>query len=584
MRQHLRTTFVQSIALVTVFVVSAVARADSETASLANQMPSGAIAFGEISGLDDVLGRLQNSTYWDTLTGTTQYQQVEKSPQYRKAQAARQIAETQLGMDLWTAGKRLLGGRIGVALYPRPNSKQPDAVVLVRVADKAAMAQFRERLQPLLVLAEDQIDQSETIERMRVINLDDKAFLSMNEEWVVASNRRELFKQTLQGLQQEENPDCLAHDKEFQAMTRQMGSDHFLRTYVNTNAISKSAGGRFVPEKLGNPLASLLFGGIVELAVHSPYAGVTLDIKDDHFLLTAAIAGGPKSLGDKHQVFFSDPETAGTPAIPRPKQVLGGISIHRDFAEWYQRREELMKEDVLPGFDKFEAGLGNLLPNRDFGQDVLPLLGKSLTFVSAPQGYDHLDGKPGVQLPGFALIIELAKPKEAGDVIQLFFQTLASIVNIQAGQQKRQPWVMTSETYNDVQISFGRYLQKPKGQRLPIVFNFLPAAARVDNQYIISSSLGLCRQLIDQLKAPATAAKQPNRNFNFELYFDSVAEMLQANRQFFQARAIQQGRTAQQAGADFDTVVRLLKTFKSLQLSTSAKADAFQAQLQGVWK
>ena len=83
----------------------------------------------------------------------------------------------------------------------------------------------------------------------------------------------------------------------------------------------------------------------------------------------------------------------------------------RDFTGWYRHREELLREQVLPGFDQFEAGLGNLLPGKDFSEDVLPLIGSNLTFVTAPQDYSHLDGEPGVKLPGFALIVELARPE-----------------------------------------------------------------------------------------------------------------------------------------------------------------------------
>src|SRR6185369_7454915 len=96
-----------------------------------------------------------------------------------------------------------------------------------------------------------------------------------------------------------------------------------------------------------------------------------------------------------------------------------------------------------------------------------------------------------------------ARPEEGGDVFQLFFQTLSSILNLQAREQNRQPWIMGSETFGNVQISYGRYLKKPSGDQLPIVFNFMPASARVGDKFIISSSLGLCRNLIEALQKPA---------------------------------------------------------------------------------
>ena len=41
--------------------------------------------------------------------------------------------------------------------------------------------------------------------------------------------------------------------------------------------------------------------------------------------------------------------------------MVGIGSIYRDFASWYANRAHLMQDQVLPGFDKFESGLANLL-------------------------------------------------------------------------------------------------------------------------------------------------------------------------------------------------------------------------------
>jgi len=206
-----------------------------------------------------------------------------------------------------------------------------------------------------------------------------------------------------------------------------------------------------------------------------------------------------------------------------------------------------------------------------------------ITFVAAPQDYTHLNGEPGMKLPGFGLIIELAKPKEAADLFQLFFQTFASILNIQAGQQGRQPWVMSSETYKDVQISFGRYLKKPEGKSLPFVFNFMPAAAKVGDKYIITSSRDLCRKLVDA-ETSGDARQPPNRNFNLEFYLDPFADILEANQSVFHARAIQEGDSPDEAKTNFGKLMEVLRMLNAVKLSTTVKADAFQIRLQGSWK
>jgi hypothetical protein len=143
---------------------------------------------------------------------------------------------------------------------------------------------------------------------------------------------------------------------------------------------------------------------------------------------------------------------------------------------------------------------------------------------------------------------------------------------------------MKSESYRDVQISFGRYLKKPVGDELPVVFNFMPASARVGSKFIISSSVGTCRQLIDQLQAPTAGATRPNRNLNFEIHAAPLADILQSNRKVFEARAIQQGSDAKHAEAEFSTALQLVRFFETIRLSTRVMPDAFQVQLEGSWK
>jgi hypothetical protein len=551
--------------------------------TLAASLPSGVLGYVEFSGLDSVIGRVQASEYLKTLLTSPQGQAIQKSPQYRKAQAGRKILESQLGMDLWTVGKQLIGGRVAVGLYGKPGQSKPPVVALVQAADPQVLAKLRERLEPLLELVSDQIVTSEVDGGVHLIDVGGKAFFALHEKWIAATNDRDLLTKTL-ALNAGKGKSSLAQDEAFQSMTRLMGADHEGRLFINTHALIEAAGGRTeMRKKMDNPVGSLLLGGIIEMGTRSPYGGLTLDIEEEQFVLTAGVAGNPRVLGETYAPFFANPPETGTRPMPQPPELIGGFTLYRDFGEWYRRREELLQPQILPGFDKFESGLGNLLPGKDFSEDVLPLIGNNITLVAAPQDYSHLDGEPGVKLPGFAVIIELAQPKEGAELFQLFFQTFSSILNIQAGQQGRQPWILESETYKDEKITFGRYLQKPSGKRLPLVFNFRPASARVGDQFIISSSLGLCRQLIDDLNKPASK-NRVNKNLNLQFHFGPFTDILEANQEFFQAQRIQNGRSPQQAQQDVAILLKALRYLKTLDLSTRVSGDSFQAQFKGSWK
>jgi hypothetical protein len=550
--------------------------------SLASAMPSGAVGFIEVTRLGQLLKRIQDSSYLQMVTTSPQFQGLQKLPQYKQGDAARKIVETQLGMDLWKVFENLLNDRLAVAVYPKEGNPAGNVLAVLRGVDPKVLAHLRERLDPFLTLAQEQLAASDPIEGTPVISFKEQAFVALGDSWIAAASTRELLAKA-HGLASGKEQGALADDQAFRTMSQQMGKEHLVRAFVNTELLTRTKGSRLTPERLDNPLISMFLGGISELAAGSPYVGLALDVKDDRFVLRSGIAGDSRKLDEAHRVFFSDPEGPGTPAIPQLPAIIAGFTFHLDLANWYRQREKLLEAPVLPAFDKFETGIGALLPGKDVGEDVVPLIGKNLTFVAAPQDYSHLDGRPGIKLPGFAVLIDLAKPEEGGDLLQMFFQTFSAIVNLQAGQQNNQPWVMTSETFRNVQISYGRYLKKPVGEQLPLVANFMPASARLGDKFIISSSLGLCRQLIEQLQTPATGAR-PNRNLNFEFHPDALADILLANKEVFQARAIQQGKEAKQAEGEFSTALQLLRFFDSFRLSTQVLPEAFQVQFEGSWK
>jgi len=68
------------------------------------------------------------------------------------------------------------------------------------------------------------------------------------------------------------------------------------------------------------------------------------------------------------------------------------------------------------------------------------------------------------------------------------------------------------------------------------------------DKYFLSSSGGLCRQLVDALQQPATAsgADEAPRTIDTSLQVGPITDLLEENREFFQGRMIQEGRTAEE--------------------------------------
>lgn len=560
--------------------------------SLVRHLPAGALGTVEVTGLAPILERIETSAALKDYLDSPLYDDARDKAPVRKALAGKAILEAQLGMDLWTFGRKFLGDRIVLGVYPPSGGKQPEGVLIVRVQDAADLSKLLEKLTPLISLAGDQISIGDEESGGKVIRFEDGNRAVVRDRWLVASKDRELLSQTLSNLTTAKDSG-LESEATWKLMEQQMGTEHTVQVCVNLARISELHGKRLIPEKLDNPLISMLYGGLLESATHSPYLGMTLNVREDGFSLQSAVAGKAADLDDAHRSLVLDLAQPLVPLVPGVAGRLAFFSFSRNLVTWYKAREQLLEAKLQPDFDKFETGLATFLPGKDFAEDVLPLLTGRVAMVSAPQDYGYLDGKPGVQIPAVGLVIELAKPREGADILNLVAQTILTVTNLESAKQKRQPWVQASESYRDVQINFARYLERPKGNELATSYNFQPASALVGNRFIMSSSLGLCRSLVDvlsgeeQLEAVAVGTAGDRSgvpNFVQELSPAIAADLLEANASVIHAKNIQNGKTGEQSARELEGLCKLLRHLTAIRFDSVQYPDHMRLELHGGWK
>jgi hypothetical protein len=557
----------------------ALAKQPSLTASL----PDGAIGFVEISQLGEAVRSVRNSRALEWALATEEYRKFEKSPEYLKANAVRATAELMLGTPLWDAAEALLGGRIAVAAYPdSENYRKPQLVAVFRPDESKVFTKVREVIKPLLAAAGKEVDAA--MPGATAWSFGDKGFVAMHESWIVAAQQRPLLDRALALLGGSKDKPALAAQEAVMEMERSLGGEHHVRAWVNTVLVRKGMGERFgLPEKVENGAASLIFGGLLELASRSPFAAATLDFRDREVAGTLAIAGDPAKLTEPASLWYTQHPDNGVIPLPNTPGTIAGVTMHRKFGQWYRHRDKLLADHLLPAFDKFETDIGNLLPQKDFGEDVLPLLGDNFTLTAALQDYSHLDGSPGIKLPAFAAIFDMPKPAEGADTFALFFQTLGTILNLQAGQEGRQPSVLDSDFYKETKISYSRYLQKPTGDRLPIAYNFQPASASVGSKFIIATSVQYCRDLIDHFKNPA-AEQWQNRNSEMSVDFAALAKLAELNESLLRSQDIQKGQSPEAAEKRVALLLMILKQLDKLHYHSSADAGMFRMNVNATWK
>lgn len=568
-----------------ILVSPAIARAEEP---LTNILPAGALASLEIENLGPAIQRLQTSELLTAVVESPGYQQWTTSGDGRKLRGARAILEGQIGTNLWQAARDSLGHQIVVAAYP---SRQVDegpfaTVLLIQFAQPQWGRTLREKLEPWIELSEGKLVATEDHQkRWMVHSADQRAWGVLTDSWLLLATREDLQNDVLARLS-EPKTGSLLQTTAWSHATKSLPKDESarLRLVVDHDALKALQGDKSASDsKMDNPMASLLFGGLVGLARVAPSSLTGLTVTPDEFQLEVRLNAGQDELSAAGQSLLAPSTSLSLSPVPRQ---LSSLTLSRDWLSWYRGREELIDAKALPEFDKFETGLATFLPGKDFAEDVLSLLGRSLTFVTALQTYPHLDGHPGLQIPAIGMVVELSDPQRGADVLQLFFQTLGTIANIEAGRQGRQPWVMSSEAFQGTQITFARYLDRPAGEDLGMIYNYQPASALVGRYYVAATSLELTRDLIascQQREATPTGDRSPARHDEIAVDPVVAADALQANRDVIVAKGVQSGKPAESADQELARATALLKQMSPLRLVIEPEAHRVTVRFSTGW-
>jgi hypothetical protein len=556
--------------------------AAADEPSLAAKFPAGAIAYGEIVSLKPLVAQLPFEDWKKVVEGTKQYKNFKNSPQYSQVMAGKQILGAVLGYDFDQFFTRMLSTKVAVAVYPRPGALGPGYLVIVQYPDRELWAKLRPQVEAWAALAAGGKMERESVAGRQVVGLDKKAYFFTESDMFVGSNDKKLIETASPVISKKSEANLLS-DASFKAGTAN-AKGNVARIYFDSEkARALLKRDRWAPDKVDNFIGTLLLQDLIELGATSKYANAGIDVEGKKVSFVVTIPGRPNRLGDAFKGFLLDPKDAGATVAPKVKGYLGGLVIHRDMQKLYHNREKLVVEAVQPEFDKFESGINNLVPGKNFVEDLLPMLGNQLTFLAARQDFTNRAGQPAIKLPAFAMVAELTKPKEGGDFLTMLFQAIVPIMNFQLKENGGQPQLLVMDKHNGVDVTFARPLTETVGKNLPIVHNFRFSAATVDNKYILATSRDLCQNLIDAYRVPSLP-KHPGRNVVFDWNPVEIANSLSENLDLLVANGIKEGKPAAQAKEEATFFINALQTMTGAELSTQVRPDDFQIKLEWTWK
>jgi hypothetical protein len=263
----------------------------------------------------------------------------------------------------------------------------------------------------------------------------------------------------------------------------------------------------------------LTLGGaaILDAARRSDYIAMGLYHDTGTFRLAIRMPAGREGTGSDVAIHLpKDPKVGGSLPLLEPKGVLFSHSFYFDFETLYQKRNEIFPMDLAKGLEDGEKQISKLL----LGSSLPKFLSESgvhyRLVATQPEKVESYVSQPELRLPAFAAVLSMRDPH--------FAKTMTGLIRGAATALGQQVSYRSWEEEVDGIPTFG--FSFPENGKFPedpqkLHFNYQPTFAVVQDQYILASNKGICKELIGILKKE-DRSKPMSQNMQMRAYANGL--------------------------------------------------------------
>ena len=522
-----------------------------------------AIIYVEATHPKILLDRLTDPKMQERLAAIPQYEKFLKGEQFKQLQAVTGFVSSMLETT-WDEGLcKVAGGGAVLAVEVVPG-KGPWGFLAVTPSDPAFLAKAHAKI--LEISRQDAKSKGnpdpvqESAHRGVTIYSNGKGESSaIVRDTLVISQSADAVKRVIDratgGMK-----DALTANAEWQARHAKVSGDTLAWGIVRLDRL-REIDKKFVVGETKDPGPVFLFGPWIDAFRKAPWAAAQVRLSDDHLGVELAMPAASRGENDPIRKFLP-PRGQGAPEPLKPKGTIASLGVWRDMSAIWEVRNDLFPPEVVQGLAQLDTFAGQYFGGRDFGSGVLGAIGPDWRIVVAEQDYSQIKPVPDTKLPAFALVIDL-KPddEDFAQRLKVAFQSFIGLANLGAAQSKAPPLELGSEVVDGVTIATSHFMA-PKAapgakESVHQRQNYSPSAAQVDNHFILSSSLGLTKDLIPVLRKPA---KETDVTAIIEADGPTLAHLLGMNRQrLVTQNMLEKGNDKATASGQIDLLLGLLQ-------------------------
>jgi hypothetical protein len=325
---------------------------------------------------------------------------------------------------------------------------------------------------------------------------------------------------------------------------------------------------------------TVLLGEYLDVLGRSPYVAAGVYQEKDGFLTTVRMPRGREGMGADRALHLPPEGKPATLPLLEPKGVLYSDSYYLDLAKIWEDRAKLFPKKQVEALERVDRQSAFFLAGARLNQ-LLTQAGARHRTVVVHQGDRRHSGykaEPKQYVPAFAFVFELRQPEKFGKSMESVLRAvglfLSTQVKLKLFEEKHAGCVITGYRFDE---------KTPlKADVNGVRFNFSPCFARVGDQFVLSSTAGLCRELVDLLLAEQKSApKLSHANFRAKLYSTGGADALKSfEDQLITQVILDQAVPPGEAKAQVEKLIALVRKFGTLGIESRFDAREFRYEFR----
>ena len=560
------------------------ARAGEDTVTPGKPAAGGPVITVEVPHPDLLMGRLTDPRIQQSLKLIPQYRKALEGPQFRQLKAVVQMISGQLHTT-WDRGLRDLTGGGIVARVSVEAGHEPQVELLITPLDPKVLDQVNDIFLKMArgdarnKKAPDPVRTSDY--RGAVVHVVGGAkglAYAIVAGRLAAANSTAGLERIIDRLKAKTQEPSAARDD----------AGVVLRGHVNMERLRKLDPKKYALPAQADTGVVFLVGSWYEALKQARALDATVRWSETEFTAGLELSLPKDARPASVKGFLPGPKEGTAPPL-HPPGTIASLSLWRDWATIWESRAELFKPEVVQGFAQLDTLAGQFFAAREFGADVLGAFDPHWRLVIAQQDYAAMKPAPDTKLPAFAIVAELnGSQDDFAERLKIAFQSFVALSNVEAAQRKAAVLELASEEVEGIRMSTTKYVVPQKAPSASAAgatrYNYSPSTAQVGKYFVLSSSAGLARSLVKELKsaeASGNGRKDDPATFTVVADGPELARLLEQNRsRMVMQTMLGRGETKEDAEGHVDLNLALLRYLGHGRLVVTDGGDRTRLELK----